>query len=75
MAIFIPVLSIFVFLSSSLLAINMSSLHFKHILHFAQAVLIVASMGLTIPRFFMEGYPNTKENTIALSMVRVYLLL
>lgn len=31
----------------------------------------MAAMGLTIPRLFMEGQSKKKENTLALTIVRV----
>lgn len=38
-------------------------------LHVVYIILVVAAMGLSVPRLFMKGQPRTRANTIALGMV------
>jgi hypothetical protein len=38
-------------------------------LHIVYIFLVVAAMGLSVPRLFMKGQPRTRANTIALGMV------
>jgi hypothetical protein len=38
-------------------------------LHIVYIILVVAAMGLSVPRLFMKGQPRTRANTIALGMV------
>jgi len=37
--------------------------------HVIYIFLVVAAMGLSVPRLFMKGQPRTRANTIALGMV------
>ena len=41
----------------------------KKPLHVVYIILVVAAMGLSVPRLFMKGQPRTRANTIALGMV------
>jgi hypothetical protein len=38
--------------------------------HVVYILLVVAAMGLSVPRLFMKGQPRTRANTIALGMVK-----
>jgi hypothetical protein len=38
-------------------------------LHLVYILLVVAAMGLSVPRLFMKNQPRTRANTIALGMV------
>ncbi|KAJ4982697.1 hypothetical protein SVAN01_11813 [Stagonosporopsis vannaccii] len=45
----------------------MHSSHVAHLVHFIQAVLVLAAMGLTVPRLFMDSQFKKKENLLALT--------
>jgi hypothetical protein len=44
--------------------------HVKTSVHAVYILLVVAAMGLSVPRLFMKNQPRTRANTIALGMVR-----
>lgn len=45
---------------------------YKFPVHIVQLILIVAAMGLSVPRLFMKNQPRTRANTIALGMVGIW---
>ncbi|KAH6642828.1 hypothetical protein C7974DRAFT_421051 [Boeremia exigua] len=45
----------------------MASSHMQHLVHFAQAILVLAAMALTVPRLFMDYEYKKKENLLALT--------
>lgn len=48
-----------------------SSSKVAHYVHALQAMLVIAAMSLTIPRLFMDYQFKKKENTLALTIVRL----
>lgn len=41
----------------------------KFPIHIIYIVLVIAAIGLSVPRLFMRNQPRTRGNTIALAMV------
>jgi hypothetical protein len=54
---------------SRILDMPVFSSRFKFHIHIAQVVLVVAALGLTVPRLFMNNVPRSRSSTIALGMV------
>lgn len=50
-------------------AMGLFNTRVKTPLHIVYIILVVAAMGLSVPRLFMKGQPRTRANTIALGMV------
>ncbi|CAG5175171.1 uncharacterized protein ALTATR162_LOCUS10754 [Alternaria atra] len=53
---------------SRILDMPIFSSRFKFHIHIAQVVLVVAALGLTVPRLFMNNVPRSRSSTIALGM-------
>lgn len=49
-------------------------IRYKFWVHIFELLLVVAAMGLSVPRLFAKNQPRTRANTIALGMVRELLV-